>query len=41
MEAESEHLLEQWMSSWRDLVDFEVVPVRTSEEAARAIAPEL
>jgi hypothetical protein len=33
MEAESEHPLEQWMASWRDL--------RTSEEAARAIAPEL
>lgn len=41
MEAESEHGLEQWMSNWRDLVDFEVIPVRTSEEAARAIAPEL
>jgi hypothetical protein len=41
MEAESEHQLEQWMASWRDLVEFEVIPVRTSEEAARAIAPEL
>ena len=41
MEAESEHALEEWMVNWRDLVDFEVVPVRTSEEAARIIAPEL
>lgn len=41
MEAESEHLLESWMASWSDLVDFEVIPVRTSEEAARAISPEL
>src|SRR5262245_45939485 len=41
MEAESEHELEQWMANWRDLVEFEVIPVRTSEEAARAIAPEL
>jgi hypothetical protein len=41
MEVDSEHLLEQWMSHWRDLVEFEVIPVRTSEEAALAIAPEL
>ena len=41
MEAESEQALEAWMVNWRDLVDFEVVPVRTSEEAARIIAPEL
>jgi len=41
MEAESEFLLEQWMSNWRDLVEFEVIPVRTSEEASLAIAPEL
>jgi Domain of unknown function (DUF3303) len=38
---ESEHALEDWMAAWRDLIDFEVIPVRTSEEAARAIAPEL
>lgn len=25
---------------WEDLVDFEIVPVRTSEQAARAIAAE-
>jgi len=41
MEAESEHALEDWMAAWRDLVEFEVIPVRTSEEAARAMAPEL
>lgn len=41
MEAESEALLKEWIDHWADLVDFEVVPVRTSEEAARAIAPEL
>ena len=31
-------LLERWMDAWRDLVRFEVIPVRTSAEAARAMA---
>jgi len=34
-------LLDQWMSAWADLVDFEVIPVRTSGEAAQAIKPRL
>jgi len=37
MEAEHEALLEQWMDHWRDLVDFEIVRVRTSAEAAAAM----
>jgi hypothetical protein len=41
MEADSEALLREWTSNWKDLVDFEIVPVRTSAEAALAIAPEL
>ena len=41
MEAESEEHLKAWTSHWDDLVDFEVVPVLTSAEAALAIAPEL
>lgn len=41
MEAESEAKLKEWTAHWEDLVEFEIVPVRTSEEAARAIAPEL
>jgi hypothetical protein len=41
MEAESESLLKEWTRNWEDLVQFEIVPVRTSEEAARAIAPRL
>jgi hypothetical protein len=41
MECEDEALLEEWMARWRDLVDFEVVPVRTSADAAAAIAPRL
>ena len=41
MEADDETLLHEWMSHWTDLADFEVVPVRTSQQAAAAIAPKL
>ena len=41
MEAPDAAMLEQWTANWNDLVDFEVVPVRTSEQAAAAIAPQL
>lgn len=38
MEAESLELLHAWTANWEDLVDFEVVPVRTSAEAAALMA---
>jgi hypothetical protein len=41
METDDEALLRQWIANWDDLVDFEVVPVRTSADAAAAIAPQL
>ena len=41
MECEDRELLAQWISRWEDLVDFEIVPVMTSAEAADAIAPRL
>ena len=41
MECEDLRLLEQWMERWSDLVDFEVIPVMTSDAAASAIAPRL
>jgi hypothetical protein len=41
MEADDAALLEAWMARWRDLVDFEVVSVQTSADAAREIAPRL
>jgi Protein of unknown function (DUF3303) len=41
MECADAHLLEQWAGHWRDLVDFEFVPVRRSKEAQEIIAPEL
>jgi hypothetical protein len=41
MEAESEALLGQWTANWDDLAEFEIVPVRSSAEAAQAIEPQL
>jgi hypothetical protein len=35
------HLLDEWMANWADLTDFEVIPVITSEEAAKRIKPQL
>ncbi|MGD1047321.1 MAG: DUF3303 family protein [Candidatus Krumholzibacteriaceae bacterium] len=40
MEAESELDLKAWTSNWEDLMDFEIIPVRTSAEASRAIEPQ-
>ena len=41
MECDEPSLLEQWMARWKDLVEFEVIPVVTSAEAAAAVAPRL
>lgn len=41
METEDRALLEQWMDRWKDLVEFEVIPVMASADAARVIAPRL
>ncbi|MCG8468575.1 MAG: DUF3303 domain-containing protein [Gemmatimonadetes bacterium] len=38
---EDEATLESWMSEWSDVVDFEVVPVLTSETAREVIASRL
>ena len=37
METDNEALLAQWTANWDDLIDFEIIPVRTSAEAAAAI----
>jgi len=39
MEADGEPAIREWTANWEDLVDFEIIPVRTSAEAAAAIAP--
>ena len=41
MEAKDEAIFKGWTDSWDDLVEFEIVPVRTTEEAAEAIEPNL
>lgn len=41
MECEDPRLLEQWIARWRDLTDFEVLPVMTSAQAVERIAPRL
>lgn len=41
MEAEDEAPLREWIANWHDLVDFEVIPVRTSAEAAAILEPQL
>jgi hypothetical protein len=41
MECEDPQLLAQWTARWEDLIEFKVVPVVTSAEAAAAVAPRL
>ncbi len=39
MEAESRSLLDEWISNWDDLVDFEVFPVVDSATAQARFSP--
>ena len=41
MECDDRALLDAWIARWRDLDDFEVLPVLTSADAAATIAPQL
>jgi hypothetical protein len=41
MRTENEKLFELWTNQWKDLVDFEIILVRTSSEAMQVIAPRL
>ena len=41
MQTDDPRLLDEWMDHWRDLIDFEVLPVMTSKEAEEVIAPRL
>ena len=41
MEAADPGLIDQWVANWSDIVDFEIVSVITSKEAAERIAPRL
>ena len=37
MQCDDRGLLDQWMANWRDIVDFEVLPVLTSAEVQERI----
>lgn len=39
MESPARDLLDEWIAAWSDLVDFEVIPVITSAEAAARVLP--
>jgi hypothetical protein len=41
MRTNDASLFKRWTQAWSDLVQFEIVPVRTSAEAAREISSEL
>ena len=32
-------LVDRWIENWKDLVDFEVIPIMTSAEARAAVGP--
>jgi hypothetical protein len=41
MECDDLALLDEWMANWRDVTDFEVIPIITSQDAQQAVAPQL
>ena len=41
VECADARLLQEWVLRWRDLVEFEIVPVVTSQETAEVVAPHL
>lgn len=38
MEGDDAALFDQWVAQWQDLVEFEIIPVFTSKEAAETMA---
>lgn len=41
MQTEDFTLFDKWIANWRDLVDFEIAPVRTSAEAVEIMSSKL
>jgi len=41
MEADDRVLLDEWIAKWDDIVEFEVLPILTSNEVVERIAPRL
>jgi hypothetical protein len=41
METADRKLLDEWITNWSDIVEFEVYPVICSQEAAERVSPRL
>ena len=41
METDDLKLLEEWIANWSDLVEFEIYPVISSDEASKRLSPRL
>lgn len=41
VECADARLLQEWVLRWRELVEFEIVPVVASQETAEVVAPHL
>ncbi|PYK17375.1 MAG: hypothetical protein DME55_10395 [Verrucomicrobia bacterium] len=41
MRTDNESLLQAWTDNWKDLMDFEIVPVRTSAEVRERMEKQL
>jgi hypothetical protein len=41
MQTDDPSLFTEWADTWKDLIAFDIVPVRTSAEAAESIAAQL
>lgn len=41
METSNPDLIDDWVTNWNDLVDFEIVPIVPSATAAEAVKPRL
>ncbi len=40
MSTDDPALFDEWTSAWQDLVEFEIMPVRSSAEAGALLAPQ-
>jgi hypothetical protein len=41
MECADRRLLDEWMTNWNDITDFDVIPVITSADASAVVAARL
>ena len=39
MECDDERLFQNWIANWKDLMDFEIVPVTVSDEIQKMMFP--